>query len=128
MLKAMSKSKKKILIVEDQKIIALDLKKMLVDRGYCITGIYDKGEDAVIAVPAQQPDLILMDIMLKGKLNGIETAESIIEKYKVPIIYLTALTDVDTYFKALTTDPKKYIMKPFEMESLERAIEEVLRM
>ncbi len=58
-------------------------------------------------------------------MNGIETAQSISKDYEVPIIYLTALTDVDTYLKALRTEPKKYLMKPLEIDSLEKAIEEV---
>jgi DNA-binding NtrC family response regulator len=120
----MEKNKKKILIVEDQRIIALDLKNMLVRKGYHITGICDRGEDVIKAMNDKKPDLILMDILLKGKLNGIETAKSINKKYNVPIIYLTALTDVDTYLRAMKTEHKKYLMKPLEIESLERAIEE----
>lgn len=121
----MQKTKKKILIVEDQNIIAMDLKKSLHERGYEIVGICDNCEDAIKFANENQPDVILMDIMLNGERNGIETAELIIEEHDIPIIYLTALTDVDIYLQALQTEPSKYIMKPVEIESLERAIEEI---
>lgn len=117
--------KKKILIVEDQKIIAVDLERTLKRRGYAIAGICDKGEDAVKLTEENEPDLILMDILLNGEKNGIETARLINKNHNIPIIYLTALTDVDTYLKAVKTEPQKYLMKPVEYDSLERAIEEV---
>jgi DNA-binding response OmpR family regulator len=120
----MKSVKKKILIVEDQNIIALDLKKALKRRGYTITGICNNSEDALKLTNENQPDLILMDIMLDGERNGIETAELINKEHTIPIIYLTALTDVDTYLRALKTRPSKYLMKPLEIESLERALEE----
>ncbi len=122
----MQSYKKKILIVEDQKIIALDLKKGLKNRGYEIVGICDNAGDAIRLTEENHPDLILMDIMLNGELNGIETAERINKENKIPIIYLTALTDVDTYLKALKTEPQKYLMKPVDFESLKRAVEETL--
>ena len=83
----MQSDKKKILIVEDQKIIALDLKKSLKNRGYEIAGICDNAEDAIKLTEENHPDLILMDIMLNGKLNGIETAELINKEYNIPVIY-----------------------------------------
>jgi DNA-binding response OmpR family regulator len=118
-------NKKKILIVEDQSIIAIDLKKSLSKRGYAVIGISDNSEDAVNKADECRPDLILMDIMLNGEKSGIETAELIKKKQNIPIIFLTALTDVDTYLRAIKTEPFKYLMKPIEMDSLERAIEEV---
>ena len=121
----MQKIKKKILIVEDQKIIALDLKSSLKKRGYDIIGISGNGEDALKLTEERRPDLILMDIMLEGEKDGIETAQEINKNRRIPIIYLTALTDVDTYLKAVRTEPHKYLMKPVEIESLERAIEEI---
>ncbi len=117
--------KKKILIVEDQSVIAIDLKKSLSKKGYIVVGISDNAQDAVNIVNECEPDLILMDIMLNGEKNGIETAEMIRKERDIPIIYLTALTDVDTYLKAIKTEPYKYLMKPLEMESLERAIGEI---
>ena len=116
---------RKILIVEDQSVIAIDLKKSLSDKGYVVVGITDNSEDAINKADECRPDLILMDIMLKGEKSGIETAELIKKKQDIPIIFLTALTDVETYLKAIKTEPFKYLMKPIEMESLERAIEQI---
>ena len=116
--------KKRILIVEDQKIIAVDLERTLKSRGYAIAGICDKCEDAVKLTDERKPDLILMDILLNGDKNGIETAELINKNHNIPIIYLTALTDMDTYLKAVKTEPLKYLMKPVEYDSLQRAIED----
>ncbi len=123
----MEDKKKQILIVEDQSVIAMDLKKSLKDRGYEIAGICYNSEDAVKLTNERHPDLILMDIMLNGEKDGIETAERINSQHQIPIIYLTALTDVDTYLKAIKTEPYKYLMKPVEIESLERAIEETFK-
>lgn len=123
----MQNKKKQILIVEDQSIIAMDLKKSLKDRGYGIAGVCHNSEDAIKLTGERHPDLILMDIMLNGEKDGIETAKLIIREHEIPIIYLTALTDVDTYVKAVKTEPYKYLMKPVEIESLERAIEETLK-
>jgi DNA-binding response OmpR family regulator len=121
----MSNDEKQILIVEDQKIIALDLKMMLERWGYNVLGIFGSGTDAIDFVSSHKPDLILMDIMLNGKLNGIETAERITKTLDVSIIYLTALTDISTYINTLKTKPKKYLMKPIDSQSLESAIKEV---
>ena len=116
---------RKILIVEDQSVIAIDLKRSLSERGYVVVGISDNSEDAVNKADECRPDLILMDIMLNGEKSGIETAELIKKKQNIPIIFLTALTDIDTYSKALKTEPFKYLMKPIEMESLETAIKKI---
>ena len=117
--------KKKILIVEDQSVIAIDLRKSLSKMGYIVVAISDNAEDAVSVVKECKPDLVLMDIMLNGDKSGIEAAEIIRVERDIPIIYLTALTDVDTYLRAAKTEPYKYLMKPLEMESLERVIREI---
>ncbi len=121
----MIKCRKKILIVEDQSIIALDLKKVLTKKGFQITAVCDTGEEAISLVHTNSPDLILMDIMLKGKLTGIQTAQEINKEFNTPVIFLTASTDVETYLAALKTQPKKYIMKPVEFDLLEKAIADV---
>ncbi len=119
--------KKKILIVEDQKIIAIDLKKSLIKTGYKVVGICDNSEEALAVTRECKPDLILMDIIINGEKNGIETAEMIKEEKNIPIIFLTALTDVGTYLAALKTEPYKYLMKPVETESLQKAIGELFK-
>ncbi len=121
----MQTTQKKILIVEDQKIIAIDLKKSLSKSGYTIVSICDNAEDAIRIARECKPDLILMDIKLNGEKNGIEIAEIIKNERDTPIIYMTAMTDADTYLKAVKTEPYKYFMKPVEMESLEKAIEDI---
>ena len=122
----MIKCRKKILIVEDQSIIALDLKNVLTKKGFQVSAICDTGEEAILLVHTNfLPDLILMDIMLKGELTGIQTAQEINKKFKIPVIFLTASTDVETYLAALKTQPKKYIMKPVEFDLLEKAIADV---
>jgi CheY-like chemotaxis protein len=82
--------KKKILIVEDERIIAEDIRKCVLNCNYDVIGIVPTGQDTLLIVKEQKPDLILMDIMLEGKLDGIETAEKIISKYDIPVIYITA--------------------------------------
>ncbi len=121
----MQNDKKKILIVEDQQIIAIDLKKALIRSGYIIVGMCDNSDDAVSLARECKPDLVLMDIILNGDKNGIETAELIKKEQDIPIIYLTALTDIDTYLEAIKTEPFKYLMKPVDIESLERAIRDI---
>jgi len=117
------KRKNKILIVEDEYIIAIDLKKILVKLGYEVTSFVGKGEEALIKAEQEKPDLILMDIMLHGKLNGIQTAELIKQKFEIPVVYLTALIDEETLQKAKITEPGGYLLKPFEEKALHSAIE-----
>lgn len=113
----------KIFIVEDEMIIAANISLQLTNLGYEITGIVPRGEVALAHVEENMPDIILLDINLKGKIDGIETAELIQEKYNIPIIYLTANTD-DTHFKrAKATKPSAFISKPFKKLDLQHAIE-----
>ncbi len=115
-----------ILIVEDEGIIALDLKNKLENLGYRVTGLAASGEEAVEQAIQTPPDLILMDIRLKGKMNGIETAERIRARVDAPIVYLTAYADCDTLERAKITDPFGYILKPFDDQSLRSIIEMAL--
>ncbi|WP_117880318.1 LytR/AlgR family response regulator transcription factor [Aureibaculum luteum] len=113
----------KIFIVEDEMIIAANISLQLQKLGYEVIGMVSRGEDALEQIEANIPDIILMDIQLKGKLSGIDTAKLIQFKYKIPIIYLTANTD-DSYFnEAKTTKPAAFISKPFKNLDLQRAIE-----
>jgi CheY-like chemotaxis protein len=113
----------KILIVEDEFIEAADLKKRLEKLGYTVVGIAATGEDAIKKSEDTYPDLVLMDIMLKGKMNGIEAAQSIRDIHDVPVIYLTAYFDNNTLEKAKKTAPYGYILKPYEDMGLRSAIE-----
>ncbi len=113
----------KILVVEDEYIVAIDLKKVLEKLGYEVTSFVGKGEEAIKKAEAEGPDLILMDIMLSGQLNGIQTAELIKQKFEIPVVFLTALIDEETLQKAKITEPGGYLLKPFEEKGLRSAIE-----
>lgn len=121
----MDRSKIKIMIVEDELLFAKDLRNQLTDRGYFITDIASNGLDAIIKAENQNLDLVLMDIRLKGKLDGIDTGRILKQKYNVPIIYITALTDEKTKSSADDIHPIAFITKPFDEYQLENAIERI---
>ncbi len=113
----------KILVVEDEMIIGAKISMQLTTLGYEVTGILPRGEDAIVHVQENKPDIILLDINLKGKLDGIETAAQIQLHHNIPIIYLTANADEATFNRAKTTRPAAFISKPFKQLDLQRAIE-----
>ena len=113
----------KILIVEDESIVAEDLKEVLEKKGYIVPGTVSSGEEALEVVSISHPDLILMDISLSGKLDGIETAKRIHEKYNIPVIYLTSYSSEGYIESAKQTDPYGYIVKPFDPPSIATTIE-----
>ena len=113
----------KILVVEDEMIIAAKIAMQLTSLGYEVTGILPRGEEAIEHVKENKPDIVLLDINLKGNLDGIETATQIQQLYNIPIIYLTANADEGTFNKAKTTRPAAFISKPFKQLDLQRAIE-----
>ncbi|MET2984133.1 LytR/AlgR family response regulator transcription factor [Aureibaculum conchae] len=113
----------KIFIVEDEMIIAANISLQLQKLGYEVTGIVPRGEEALAHIKDNVPDIILMDVQLKGKLNGIETVKLIQTKYNIPIIYLTANTDDFHFNQAKITKPAAFISKPFKNLDLQRAIE-----
>lgn len=116
----------KILIVEDESIVALALQEMIEQLGYNVVGNVLNGEEAIEKTMNLKPDLILMDIRLKGTIDGVETARKIRNKADIPIIYLTAYGDEETVHRAKKTDPSAYIIKPFNELSLRSNIEIVL--
>ncbi len=118
--------KAKILLVEDESLIALGLKRALQAAGFMVPGVLRRGEDAITAALEIEPDLILMDIMLSGQITGIEAAVEIKKSLNVPIIYLTSYADEDTRRKAKVTEPYGYIIKPYEEENLFVTIEMAL--
>jgi DNA-binding LytR/AlgR family response regulator len=113
----------RILIVEDEMIIGAKISMQLNALGYEVTGILARGEDAIQHVKKSKPDIVLLDIRLKGKLDGIETAKCLQQNSAVPIIYLTASADEDTFARAKATRPFAFISKPFKQLDLQRAIE-----
>ena len=119
-------AKVKILVVEDEAIVARDIKVCLNKIGYEVLGSYSSGEKALEAIENNPPELILMDIMLKGKMSGIDTSAIVKEKYGIPIVFLTAYTDEQTINKAKITEPYGYIIKPFKEIDLRTSIEMAL--
>jgi CheY-like chemotaxis protein len=113
----------KILIVENERIVADDIKQRLEDLGYEVIGISGNGNDALKKTGEIKPDLILMDIILTGEVDGIETAQQISELYSVPFIYLTAYYDDEILKRASLTQPAGYITKPFDSVGLHAAIQ-----
>ena len=112
----------KILIVEDEPIVALDIKNTLIKLGYSITDIVANYDDAIESVSLNEPDIIFMDIHLENSRNGIEIAKEIAKSKNISIIYLTAFSDDDTMQKAIETNPISYIIKPFKREELKSSI------
>ncbi|WP_373073528.1 LytR/AlgR family response regulator transcription factor [Zeaxanthinibacter enoshimensis] len=112
----------RVLIVEDDMIIAANISLQLSRLGYEITGIESRGEEAVLHARRNAPDIILMDIHLKGELDGIETALLIQEEQDIPIIYLTANNDEVTFNRARITHPHAFVSKPFGKLNLERTV------
>ncbi|WP_276166189.1 response regulator [Zobellia alginiliquefaciens] len=117
------KNKTRILIVEDDMIIAANISLQLESLGYEVTGIVTRGEEALMQTKENAPDILLLDINLKGPLNGIQTAMEIHKHSDIPVIYLTANTDEATFSAAKETKPKAFITKPFNKLNLERTIE-----
>ena len=119
-------SKVKVLVVEDESIVSKDIQHSLKRLGYIVVGAASTGEKAVTMIEDVAPDVVLMDIMLKGDMSGIDAAEIIRRDYKIPIIFLTAYADEATLEKAKITEPYGYIIKPFKEIDLHTSIEMAL--
>lgn len=119
-------SEVKILIVEDESIVAMDIKHRAEGLGYEVTAITPSGEEALEHVASNRPDLVLMDIVLKGEMDGIEAAQNVRDNYDIPVVYLTAYSDERTLKRAKITEPFGYIIKPFEDRELHSAVEVAL--
>ena len=116
----------RILVVEDEGIVAKDIAQRLRSLGYEVTGVVPSAEKAYEAVATVVPDLILMDIHLKGSVDGIVAAESLRQSHDIPVVFLTAFADVSTLERAKLSEPFGYILKPFEERSLHIHIEMAL--
>lgn len=113
----------KILIFEDEVIAALDIKISLEKLGFEVLSIVDTGKNAVYIIEELKPDLILMDIVLKGEIDGIETTELIKKRFDIPVVYLTAYSDKETFERAKLTEPYGFIVKPAGIYELKCNIE-----
>lgn len=113
----------KILIVEDNVIVAMDISSRLNQMGYQVTNCVTKGETAVKEAENNPPDLILMDIQLKGEMNGIEAASIIRQNSTIDIIFLSAFSDASMRSQAESVKPLGYLSKPFSNDDLQAVIE-----
>lgn len=112
-----------ILIVEDESIVAADIESRLKELRYEVAGRTDYGEKAIELAGKLKPDLVLMDVMLKGQMRGDAAAKVIREQYRVPVVFLTGNSDLATFRSALGAEPYGYVIKPFEERELHIAIE-----
>lgn len=113
----------RVMIVEDENIVAMDIRQRLEMLGYEVTATVTTGEKAIELADKTRPDVVLMDIVLKGEVDGIEAAEEIRRRLGIPIIYITAYSDSKTLERAKVTEPFGYIIKPFEDRELQSVIE-----
>ncbi len=117
----------KVFILEDENIVAKDIEQSLNKLGYDVVGIASSGEKLIkLLNTGLQPEVFLMDIMIKGEMDGIEVAEYVKNKFGLPVIFLTAYADEDTLSKAKITEPYGYILKPFKEIDLHTTIEMAL--
>lgn len=112
-----------VLVVEDESIVSKDIQHSLKKLGYTVVGAAATGEKALELAREEQPDIVLMDIMLKGEMNGVEVAEIVRRELNIPVIFLTAYADEATLSKAKITEPYGYIIKPFKEIDLHTSIE-----
>ncbi len=113
----------RILIVEDERITAEDLHDILTEMGYHVTAIVSSGEEAIREAEQNPPDLALMDIRIKGDMDGTETARVLSERFDIPVVYLTAHADRETLQRAKRAKPLGYIVKPFQESELQASVE-----
>jgi CheY-like chemotaxis protein len=116
----------KILVVEDESVVALDIQGRLTRLGYAVTDLATYGEEAIQKAEELRPDLVLMDIRLKGEIDGVQAAECIRSRLGIPVVYLTAYTDEATLQRARITEPFGYLLKPFKERELHTTVEMAL--
>lgn len=116
-------SKINVFVVEDESIVSKDIQHSLKRIGYNVVGSASTGDKAIELITSEQPDIVLMDIMLKGSMNGIEAAEIVKRQMAIPVIFLTAYADESTLSKAKISEPYGYILKPFKEIDLQTSIE-----
>jgi CheY-like chemotaxis protein len=122
----MTMANARIMVVEDNNIVVMELRDRLQNLGYAIAAVAPYGEEAIEKAAETRPDLVLMNIRLRGDIDGIEAAKEIRERFDIPVVYLSALTDQDTLRRAEMTEPYGYIIKPFDERQLQATIEMAL--
>jgi CheY-like chemotaxis protein len=113
----------KVIVVEDEIIILRDIIQKLKSIGYEVPAGVSSGEEALEKVQEIKPDIVIMDIQIEGDMDGIEVANEIMNKYGIPVIYLTSYSDSKTFNRAIGTEPDNYLVKPFDETELKTAIE-----
>ncbi len=116
----------RILVVEDEGIVAMNTKLSLIGMGFDVLPIAISGTSALKIASGHKPDIVLMDIRLRGKMDGIETVERLKEKVDIPVIYITAHTDEQTVERANNTNPSCLLQKPVDDKTLRKAINKAL--
>ena len=122
----MSAQLSRVLVVEDESITALHIKAILDAKGYFVPAITASGDEAIELARELNPDLVLMDIRLRGNIDGIETAQAIRSRFDLPVVYLTAYADPETSERARITEPYGYLLKPFDERELMIVVEMAL--
>lgn len=117
---------RKIMVVEDEGIVSIDIRNILTKLGYSVPAVAFSGEEAISKAIETQPDLILMDIGLKGKIDGIEAAQKIKDQLNTPIVFLTGFADDFTLKRAENVSPDGYIIKPIKEDELQDTIKKAL--
>jgi len=124
----MTDSSIKILIVEDEMIIGAKVSMFLTELGYEVTGIYPRAEDVLLQLEESVPDIALLDINLKGSMDGIALAHVLLSAHQIPVIFLTANSDEATFQRAKEAKPYAFLSKPFKKLDLQRALELTIRL
>ncbi|MBF0465166.1 MAG: response regulator [Nitrospirae bacterium] len=112
-----------VLIVEDEYIIAYDLKMSLMSLGYAVVGVANNAHDAVTFVKTTSVDIVLMDVILSGEFSGLDAAREIYHKYKIPVVYVTGCSGNDIFRSTIETEPFGYLIKPYTEKELFASIE-----
>ncbi len=120
-------AKAQVLLVEDDAVVAIDTRSRLKRLGYAVSAIVASGEEAIKKTEEKPPDLVLMDIKLRGGMDGFEAARQILSRFDIPIIYMTGYPDDKTREEAGITEPSEYLVKPVDSIDLEKAIDSALR-
>lgn len=121
------KEKVKILIVEDEAIIAMRLQMELNNAGYEVCQMVASGKDAIKSVEDEKPDMVLMDIRLAGEMDGIEAAQEILSRYETSIVFMTGYTDEDVMERAKKLEPTAYLIKPVRVYDIDSIIDSALK-
>lgn len=117
----------RVMVVEDEGIVSIDIRNILKKLGYIISAVAFSGEEAILKVNENPTDLILMDIGLKGNIDGIQAAKKIRSRNKIPVIFLSGFADDNTLKKAQEAKPAAYLLKPINEEELKETIEKIVK-